>query len=67
MSAPEVVSVVSTGTGGQEEPFPSVDKVIGKFDDVSGWEKAQPPIHGQYGQAYYNDLYGFGNQGRIDY
>ena len=67
MSAPEVVSVVSTGTGGQEEPFPAVDKVIGRFDDGSDWEKAQPPIHGQYGQAYYNDLYGFGNQGRIDY
>ena len=46
MSAPEVVSVVSTGTGGQEEPFPAVDRVIGAFDDGSGWEKQQPPIHG---------------------
>ena len=67
MSAPEVVSVVSTGTGGQEEPFPAVDTVIGAFDDANGWEEAQPGIHGQYGQAYYNDLYGFGTQGRVDY
>ncbi len=67
MSAPEVVSVVSTGTGGQEEPFPAVERVIGAFGDANGWEKAQPGIHGQYGQAYYNDLYGFGTQGRIDY
>ncbi len=67
ISAPEVVSVVSTGTGGQEEPFPAVERVIGDFSGSGDWEKEQPPIHGQYGQAYYNDLYGFGRQGRIDH
>lgn len=100
ISAPEVVSVVTTGTGGQEELFPAVEQVIGAADksqvesysrneissvdtvsrvtatgmpadyDVDSsenWKAEQAPIHGQYGQSYYNDLYGYGYVGRLDY
>ena len=31
ISAPEVVSVVSTGTGGQEQQFPAVQRAIGSL------------------------------------
>ena len=67
ISASEVVSVVSTGTGGQEDPFPAVERVIGAFDIDPQYYRPQPPIHGRYGQSYFNDIYGGGRQGRVDY
>ncbi len=67
ISAPEVVSVVSTGTGGQEQPFPTVQRAIGSFNDAAELIKERPGVHGQYAQSYYRDIYGFGKQGCIDY
>lgn len=67
MSGPEVVSVVSTGMGGQEETFPAVERVIGAFDIDPDYYGPQPGIHGQYGQMYVNDIYGYGRQGCVDY
>jgi glycine reductase len=67
ISAPEVVSVVSTGTGGQEETFPAVDRVVGAFDPDPEWRGEQPSIHGQYGQMYFNDIHGRTRQGCVDY
>jgi sarcosine reductase len=67
ISAPEVVSVVSTGTGGQEQQFPAVQRAIGSFNDAADVIRERAGIHGQYGQSYFRDDYGFGGQGLIDY
>lgn len=67
ITASEVVSVVSTGTGGQEQPFPAVETVIGSFEPDPPLYQPQPGIHGQYGQSYFNDIYGAGRQGCVDY
>jgi sarcosine reductase len=67
ISAPEVTAVVSTGTGGQEQPFPAVQRMVGSLNGTGQLVKELPGIHGQYGQSYYSDIYGFGKQGRVDY
>ena len=41
MSSPEVTSVVSASTGGQEELFPAVDRVIGAINSENLYE----PVH----------------------
>lgn len=67
ITASEVVSVVSTGTGGQEETFPQVKRVVGAFQPEPAIFQSRPGIHGQYGQSYFNDIYGAGKQGCVDY
>jgi len=67
ITASEVVSVVSTGTGGQELSFPAVKVVAGVFDPDPAVFGPQPGIHGQYGQSYFNDIYGVGRQGCVDH
>ncbi len=63
---PELVSVVSTGTGGAAGPFPAVEKVIGSFGDDQ-WQGEQPPVHGRYGVSHTSDVYGFTRQSCVDF
>ncbi len=63
---PELVSVVSNGTGSASGPFPAVDKVIGNFGDDS-WAAEREPIHGRYGVSHTSDVYGFTRQSCDDY
>ena len=63
---PELVSVVSNGTGSASGPFPAVEKVIGNFGDES-WAEEQEPIHGRYGVSHTSDVYGFTKQSAVDY
>ena len=67
VAVPEVVSVVSTGTGGAPGPFPPVEKVIGVGEIDSRWHEEQDPPHGQYGTSHLGDVWGFGRQGCVDY
>jgi hypothetical protein len=64
--APEVVTVVSTGTGSAFGPFPPVKKVIGGFGNAS-WAAEQPAVHGRYGVTHTHDVYGFTYQSCVDY
>ena len=66
-TAPEVVSVVSTGTGDAFGPFPPVDRVIGAGKIDPRWFGEQEPVHGRYGISHLNDVYGFSQAGRLDY
>jgi hypothetical protein len=63
---PDLVSVVSIGTGSASGPFPAVDKVIGNFGDDS-WAAEREPIHGRYGVSHTSDVYGFTRQSCDDY
>ncbi|MDP6419837.1 MAG: glycine/sarcosine/betaine reductase component B subunit [SAR202 cluster bacterium] len=67
VSAPEVTTVVSTGTGGVDATFPPVERVIGMREPESQWYDEMPPIHGRYGVSHTHDYYGFGKQGYLDY
>ena len=60
VSFPEVTSIVSSGTGGVELPFPAVERVIGSKDPSDDWLEELPAIHGSYGSSYLADYYGFG-------
>ena len=65
--APEVVAVVSTGTGGVDLTFPGVDRVIGVRQPAPHWYAERPPIHGRYGVSHLHDYYGAGRQGCLDF
>jgi hypothetical protein len=67
MSAPEIVSAVSLGTGGVEVNFPAVQRVVGLRQPDQKWFQARPPIHGRYGVTHQHDFYGFGKQGCLDF
>jgi len=67
VTTPEVVAVVSTGTGSADGPFPAVDKVIGAGELDEAWYEEQEPVHGRYGTSYLNDVWGFGKQGCVEY
>jgi len=67
VTAPEVVAVVSTGTGSAPGPFPPVKKVIGAGPIGEEWYKEQEPPHGRYGTSHLNDVWGFGRQSCVDY
>ncbi len=67
VSAPEVTTVVSTGTGGIDATFPAVNNVIGAREPEAHWFEELPPIHGRYGVSHTHDYYGFGKQGYLDY
>jgi sarcosine reductase len=65
--APEVVAVVSTGTGGVDVTFPAVDRVIGARQPEPHWFLERPAIHGRYGVSHLHDYYGAGRQGCLDF
>ena len=67
VSAPEIASVVSTGTGGVDVTFPAVERVIGLREPEAHWFAEQPPIRGRYGISHLLDYYGAGRQGYLDY
>ncbi len=67
VSAPEVASVVSTGTGGVVSAFPKVERVIGPREPSPRWFEERPAIHGRYGVSHLHDFYGFGSQGYLDF
>ena len=67
MSVPEIVSAVSTGTGGVEVTFPEVERVLGLRQPDPNWYEEKPPIHGRYGVTHLHDFYGFGMQGCVDF
>jgi sarcosine reductase len=67
VSAPEVVAVVSTGTGGVDVTFPPVERVLGVRQPEPYWFQERPPIHGRYGVSHLHDFYGFGRQGGLDF
>jgi glycine reductase len=67
VSFPEIVAVVSSGSGGQERPFPPVKKVIGAKEIPDQWHGELPAIHGSYGSNFLADYYGFGYQSFEDY
>jgi hypothetical protein len=64
---PEVVSVVSTGTGSAPGPFPPVKRVIGAGRIDERWHGEQPPVHGRYGTSHLNDVYGFSRYTKMDF
>ena len=63
---PELVSVVSTGTGSAAGPFPKVENVIGSFGRDS-WFGEQAPVHGRYTVSHAMDVYGYTMQSCVDY
>jgi len=65
--APEVVAVVSTGTGGVDVTFPRVERVIGTREPEPHWYEERPAIHGRYGVSHLHDYYGAGRQGCVDF
>ena len=66
-TVPEVVSVVSTGTGDAKGPFGPVERVIGAGKIDEKWYDDQPEVIGRYGASHLNDVYGFTKFGRLDY
>jgi glycine reductase len=63
----ELETVVSTGTGGWDGPFPPVEKVIGAREPDGQWFEEQPAVHGRYGVSFLGDHYGYGTQSYADY
>ncbi|MDP3062322.1 MAG: glycine/sarcosine/betaine reductase component B subunit [Chloroflexota bacterium] len=61
VSGPEVVAVVSTGTGSAPGPFPPVKRVIGAGTIGQNWYGEQEPPHGRYGTSHMYDVLGFSN------
>ncbi len=67
VSVPEMVGVVSAGTGELGHSFPQVERVLGAIAPESSWYAPQPPVHGRYGVSYVPDYYGFGFRSLEDY
>lgn len=68
VTAPEMVSVVSSGTGAADGPFPPVKKVLGSVYEVEAkWYEGLPPVPGRYGGGHFDDIYGFGKVGCVDF
>lgn len=68
VTAPEMVSVVSSGTGGADGPFLPVKKVLGAiYEPEAQWYGALPSVPGRYGGGHFEDIYGFGKFGCVDY
>ncbi|MEE9231137.1 MAG: glycine/sarcosine/betaine reductase component B subunit, partial [Acidobacteriota bacterium] len=67
VSSPDIVSVVSTGTGGVDVTFSKVDSVLGLKEPAPHWFDERAPIHGRYGVSHLHDFYGFGRQGYLDF
>jgi len=58
-AAPELVAVVSSGTGSSFGPYPAVKRVLGVFDDLDYWRGEIEAPEGRYGVSHLNDTYGF--------
>jgi glycine reductase len=68
LSPPEMISVVSTGTGAVPGNFPPVKKVVGTIGEPEArWYGEQPPIIGRYGAYHAQDIWGYGKQSLADY
>ena len=68
VSPPEVVSVVSLGTGSVPDTFASVGRVVGALSHPDEhWFGEQPPIPGRYGAYHAQDIFGWGTQSLADY
>lgn len=63
----ELETVVSTGTGGWDGPFPPVETVIGARAPEPDWFAEQPAVHGRYAVSFLGDHYGFGKQSYADF
>ncbi len=66
-AGPEMVAIVSSGTGSSFGPYPPVERVIGATDDLDEYHKEQEPPHGRYGVSHLNDTYGFSNLTCVEY
>ena len=66
VTAPEAVSVVSTGDGSAPGPFPAVKRVIGAGEIAPEWYLDQEPPHGRYGTSHLNDVWGFSKLSCVD-
>jgi hypothetical protein len=63
VSPPEVVSVVSLGTGSVPDTFAPVPRVVGALSHPDKrWFGEQPPIPGRYGAYHAQDIFGWGRQ-----
>ena len=68
VSVPELKAAVSAGTGATLEPFPAVDRVIGRFGEAEDSELGElPPIHGRYGTGHFDDIFGYDSQSCVSY
>jgi glycine reductase len=67
VSFPEISTVVSSGTGGQEEAFPPVGRLIGTQDPIPEMMEELPGVHGSYGASYLVDYYGLGHNSLEDF
>ncbi len=66
-TVPELQTMVSTGTGGWDGPFPAVDRVVGALEPDEEWFEEKPAVHGRYGVSHLQDFYGYGRQSYVDY
>lgn len=68
ITIPEMVAVVSTGTGEVPNVFPSVGKVVGTiYSADERWYGELPPIPGRYGAQHAQDAFGYGRKTLVDY
>jgi glycine reductase len=67
VSPPELVAVVSTGTG-YVPAFPTVEKVVGAVSEADEqWFGEMPAIPGRYGAYHNEDNYGIGRESLVDF
>lgn len=66
-AAPEMVAIVSSGTGSSFGPYPPVERVIGATDGLDEYYEEQEPPRGRYGVSHLNDTYGFSNLTCVEY
>ena len=68
VAPPEVVSVVSLGTGAVPDTFPTMKHVVGAVSEApERWYQEQPPIPGRYGAFHAQDIFGHGKQSMADF
>ena len=67
VSPPELVAVVSTGTG-YVPAFSAVEKVVGAVSQADEqWFGELPAIPGRYGAYHNEDNYGIGRESLVDF
>ncbi len=67
VTGPEVVAVVSTGTGSGIGPYLPVKRVIGAGHIEPRWFGELPPPHGRYSTSHLNDVFGFSRLTCVDF
>ena len=65
--SPEIVAIVSSGTGSSFGPYPAVERVIGNEDDLDSYLGELDPPHGRYGVSHLNDVFGFSKITSFEY